>query len=455
MHSRRDFLRTGAAGAGALAFGPAFWSDAFAATVQSGSGPYGPLGPPDANNLMLPAGFKSRVVARGGAPVEGTDYTWHIFSDGASTFETKGGGWILVSNSEAPAAPGLPLAGEGGASAIRFASDGRIEAAYRILGGTRNNCAGGPTPWGTWLSCEEIDDGQVWECDPAGKKSARVRPALGVFKHEAACVDPGDSRVYLTEDLGEGGFYRFTPDTPGDLGAGRLEIAKVLGSGRVKWKQVPDPSAKSTPTREQVPGTTRFMRGEGIWFDSGIVYIATTTDSRIHAYNTRTGKIRILYDAATLESPPLTDVDNLTVSRSGDLFVCEDNGGDDPFDVAIITPKPDRQVARFVKAVGPEQGNSDTQAASELTGVCFNPRGDRMYFASQRAFGTGVVYEVSGPFRTKAPDGRSDSDGGGGGGSRPGNGNGNGNGNSPGGGRPGEGGSRDGRDRRRGGRPIG
>ena len=87
------------------------------------------------------------------------------------------------------------------------------------------------------------------------------------------------------------------------------------------------------------------------------------------------------------------------MARSGDLFVCEDNGGDDPFDICIITREPQRRVARFLKLTGPQHGDPDTEAVSEVTGVCFNPAGDRMYLSSQRAYGVGVVYEVSGPFR--------------------------------------------------------
>ena len=114
-----------------------------------------------------------------------------------------------------------------------------------------------------------------------------ARPALGVFKHEAAAVDPRGKRVYLTEDIGDGGFYRFTPKRWPDLSEGRLEIAAVAPNGLVSWREVPDPSAATTPTRQQVPGYTRFARGEGIWFDSGIVYVATTADNKVHAYDTR------------------------------------------------------------------------------------------------------------------------------------------------------------------------
>jgi secreted PhoX family phosphatase len=406
MLRRREFLRTGVVAAGALAFGPRFWEQALAAPAEVGESPYGPLRAPDENGIMLPEGFRSRVIARGEQPVPGTTYPWHIFSDGASTFGTPDGGWILVSNSEVPGAPDIvgevpPIGspGEGGASAIRFTAGGEIEDAYRILGGTSTNCAGGPTPWGTWLSCEEHEEGMVWECDPLGEREGRPRPGLGVFTHEAACVDERRGHVYLTEDEGDGGFYRFTPSRKGDLGAGKLEIARVGSGSGVDWVPVPDPAATNVPTREQVPGSTQFRRGEGIWYDRGNVYVATTGDSRIHRYDVGTKKIEVIYDPAQLTDPPLTDVDNITVSRAGDLYVCEDNGGKDPFDIAIITPGPDRRVARFLKLTGPEHGNAETELSSEVAGVCFDPSGQRMYFASQRALVVGAVYEVEGPFR--------------------------------------------------------
>ena len=121
--------------------------------------------------------------------------------------------------------------------------------------------------------------------------------------------------------------------------------------------------------------------------------------------------MRVLYDPALIENPPLTDVDNITVAkRSGDLFVCEDNGGEDPFDIAIITPQVARRdraprapkVSRFMKLTGPQHGDPSTEAVSEVAGVCFDPSGSRMYFSSQRAFVNGVTYEVSGPFRGSA-----------------------------------------------------
>jgi uncharacterized protein len=417
--TRRTLLRSGALATGALALGPSFWTRAVATGATPGPGPYGPLGPPDANGLQLPAGFKARLIARGNEVVAGTTYRYPIFPDGQATYGLRSGGWILVTNSET-AGP------EAGVSAIRFAPDGQIEDAYRILTGTLLNCGGGPTPWGTWLSGEEFDEGggsaggspagtipvpagagrgAIWECDPTRPSQGVRRPAMGLFKHEAAAVDPLGQRVYLTEDNGDGAFYRFTPDLYPNLDSGVLEVALVGAGGVVQWLRVPNPAATppAPEPKRQVRAYTEFDRGEGIWFDSGIVYVATTGDGKIHAYDTVANTMTVVYDEKTVKDAPLTDVDNICVSPSGDLFAAEDNGGEDGIDVAILTPE--LTVSRFVRATGPKHRG---EPVSELTGPVFDPSGRRLYVASQRARNAagvvvGEVYEISGPFRLERP----------------------------------------------------
>lgn len=389
--TRRDALRAGVGIAGGVALSGGLLGkavEAAAAPAKIGPGPYGALQAPDANGIMLPQGFASRLVVRSGDVVGPRLYPWHVLPDGMGTYETDDGGFILVSNSEAP---NIPLLWEIGAGALRFDSKFNVTDAYPILKGTNINCAGGVTPWGTWLSCEEIENGKVWECDPYGVKTAVAHPAMGVFKHEACAVDPEGQAVYLTEDLSDGCLYRFTPDAYPDLTSGRLDVATVVSNGTVAWTQVPDPQFKSgTPTRLQVPGATTFRRAEGMWYDDGKVYFATTQDDRVYAYHLAENEMEVLYDGVALgDEAPLHEVDNVMASPiSGDLFACEDS---DDLQVCIISTE--GEAAAFAQLPGAEHEDS------ELTGPVFDPTGNRLYFASQRATGGGVIFEVTGPFR--------------------------------------------------------
>lgn len=378
--SRRGFIG-GTAGAGAvLVIG------AKASAQAGGDGPYGALAAqPDANGLLLPEGFRSRVIARAGETVPGTPYEWPAFPDGAATFPIDVGGWYQVVNSE------IPTPGDGGASAIEYDADGEVVDAYRVLGGTTQNCAGGPTPWGTWLSCEEADGGQVWECDPTTADSGAAMPAMGRFHHEAVAVDPENERVYLTEDESDGAFYRFTPDAYPDLTAGLLEVASVDPDGAVTWHEVPDPTGADTPTRQQVPEVTAFDGGEGCWYADGVVYFTTKGDDHVRGLDTATDQMDVVYDG----SGPLTGVDNVTSEvGSGDLYVAEDGG-----DMQLVVITADGDVAPVVQVVGEELPPDGVD--SEITGPAFSPDGTRLYFSSQRGGNpqTGITYEITGPFR--------------------------------------------------------
>ncbi|MDQ0943687.1 alkaline phosphatase PhoX [Streptomyces sp. V1I1] len=383
---RRNFLRGAVIGTSVAAFGGTLMRGAaYAAPAQNGPSPYGSLGAADANGIQLPSGFTSRVIARSGQTVSGTSYTWHNAPDGGACF-ADGSGWIYVSNSEIN--PG------GGASAVKFNSSGTITSAYRILSNTRQNCAGGATPWNTWLSCEEVSLGYVYETNPWGGTSTR-RDAMGKFKHEAAAADPVRQVIYLTEDESNGCFYRFIPSTWGNLSSGTLQVL-VAGSGTsgsFTWQNVPDPDGSPTATRSQVSGAKHFNGGEGCHYAGDTVWFTTKGDNRVWQLNLANSTYELAYDDS-LVSPgpaPLTGVDNITGSSSGDLFVAEDGGN---MEICIITPND--VVAVFLRITG--------QSSSEITGPAFSPNGQRLYFSSQRgtsgSSSGGITYEVTGPFRS-------------------------------------------------------
>ena len=374
---------------GAVALSGSAWREALGHTTvgvgtsgqaEPGAGRYGALLAPDANGVRLPKGFRSRVVARSGQPVAGSGVPWHDAPDGGACFRGPAGGWTYVSNSE--------LVSGGGASALQFSVTGAVLGAVRILSGTRANCSGGPTPWQTWLSCEEVDRGAVWETDPAGVRAAVRRPAMGLFQHEAAAVDPVRHVVYLTEDEPDGCFYRFRPAVWPELSVGVLEVLTTATT----WQRVPDPAAVTTRTRRQVVGARAFRGGEGAWYADGSCWFTTKGDGRVWRYDAEHGQLRTVYDAA-VSGGPLSGVDNVTGSGVGELFVVEDGG-----DLQVCVLSPHGQVSPFLQLVG--------HNASEVTGPALSPDGRRLYVSSQR--GTtgrssgGMTFEVSGPFRRGA-----------------------------------------------------
>ena len=174
---------------------------------------------------------------------------------------------------------------QGGCTGLVFnTKTEQFEKSYVALSGTSRNCAGGVTPWGTWLTAEETvlgpDDkdkynadalrkfekthGWVFEVPIDGSADAEPIKAMGRFVHEAVAVDRESGVVYLTEDRKTSGFYRYTPKTKGRLAEGGvLEMAElvgqsVLGGGiengasfDVRWHKIDDPTLPHTP------GTTR------------------------------------------------------------------------------------------------------------------------------------------------------------------------------------------------------
>lgn len=331
------------------------------------------------HNIEIPIGSSLRIIAESTKPVI-NNYLWHSAPDGGACFATQDNGWIYVSNSELKH-------DAGGVSAVRFDANANIVDAYSILQNTTRNCAGGKTPWNTWLSCEEHNEGLVYECDPIGKQAAVAHPQMGAFNHEAAAFDPKSGSVYLTEDTPDGCLYRYKPTSKNDLSEGVLEVA-VLDKQVVKWQKINDPLAQTQETRYQVQEAARFKGGEGIVYSNRQIFFTTKIDNIVWQYHIDTGLLSKVYDAANYETPLLTGVDNIEVTPSGELLVAEDGG-----DMQIIALDYNFNPHVLIAIHG--------QDDSEITGPAFSPDGTRLYFSSQRGVlgkksGVGgITYELS------------------------------------------------------------
>jgi hypothetical protein len=174
------------------------------------------------NGLLLSEGLDSKELALTGNPVkyhngQQSSIKFHGRPDGAATFSDDRpgnvGGWVYASNSE------MPETGKGGVGALTFDKDGHLINYQMVLEQSTNNCGGGPTPWNTWISCEEVEGvGRIFQVDPFGKRPAQETTMGGPRgRYEAFAYDVRDTakpRFFATEDREKGALTRFTPSTP-------------------------------------------------------------------------------------------------------------------------------------------------------------------------------------------------------------------------------------------------
>ncbi|MBA4056667.1 MAG: phosphatase, partial [Marivirga sp.] len=406
----------------------------------------------------LPKGFTYHVISKQGTPMS-DGFLVPGKGDGMATFKGKNNTTILIRNHE-----NVPndfkngafgqnnellskadkrkfydygngkLPGLGGTTTLIYNhSTKKVEREFLSLGGTIRNCAGGPTPWNSWITCEETvekangtlekDHGYCFEV-PASEKIGLAEPepikGMGRFNHEAIAIDPKSGVVYLTEDDGEGLIYRFIPQVPGKLQqGGKLQALtfkaqpsfdtrnwagispSTLEPGKthsVSWIDMEDIESPNNDLRHRgfAKGAARFARGEGMWYGNNEIYFACTNggsnkSGQIFRYkpssfegtsreNEVPGVIELF--AEPNDKKILKYCDNLTVSPWGDVVLSEDD--DHPFLVGIT---PSGEYYKLGENVGYE---------SELAGVVFSPDGSTLFVNIQHA---GLTLAIEGPWK--------------------------------------------------------
>ncbi|MBU1377987.1 MAG: DUF839 domain-containing protein [Alphaproteobacteria bacterium] len=475
--SRRHLISAAATGAAFMGFARYARADMAPADVEANVyvnevAGYGPLKTDPFGLFDLPEGFAYTIVSRAGDPMSDGLVTPYNM-DGMGCFPLDAGRVVLVRNHELKFATadysafgvGHTLAGKverrliydhgqddralpGGTTTMIYdLRKRRMETSYLSLAGTSTNCAGGITPWGSWLSCEEIvqsagpqtngqgtqkSHGWVFEVPSAHRGVVEPTPiaAMGRFKHEAVCIDPHTGVAYMTEDEGDGYglFYRYLPEDRTNLHTGgRLQALGFkdntdYGDSR-NWDQedwavgqwrdtvwidldgVDNPD-EALRARGHAKGAAWFARGEGVHYGQGELYFTCTSGGpgrlgQIMRYKpsrfeggpgetSEPGKLQLFVQPG--DKRVMHMADNLAVAPWGHLMVCEDKA--EPNGVNYLKGvTPDGKVYTVGRQAQP--GNSDVGANTELAGVCFSPDGTTMFV---NAYWPGMTLAITGPW---------------------------------------------------------
>jgi len=429
---------TGSAFAALVASGCVTRTDGIGSASRSQFTDYGPLVADPNGMLDLPEGFSYRLLSSLGELMDDGS-TVPDKADGMGCLDIGSNEIVLVRNHELK-----PTDQDGGKISKGFgtrygkvvpggttnivldASTLDVKRQFRSLGGTIRNCAGGITPWGSWLTCEEAPWGpdqeqgeglaknHGWVFEVPGDADGLIDPvplrAMGRFNHEAACVDPETGYVYLTEDRGDGVLYRFKPKTPGKLeDGGQLQAMQVNGmpdtrnwgssvmpvekTFKVNWINLNNVEAPNDDLRHRATqkGASLIARGEGIHMGVDDLYFCSTNGGAkklgqifrlIPGRARQADRIELFFESVNKDQ--FNFGDNLCVASNGHLIVCEDQ----------YTDVVDNHL-RGITPAGVPYDFARLRLQTELAGSCFSPDGKWLFV---NAYSPARTLAITGPW---------------------------------------------------------
>jgi len=401
--------------------------------------------------LQLPDGFRYASFGWTGEPMSDGRKTPSAH-DGMAVIGSEGSVVTLCRNHEITGskligASSISFDAKAGAGCTNLTFDtetGQWLSARSSLSGTVRNCAGGPTPWGTWLSCEETTlgpgdtingvpvpfeetHGWIFEVPATGDATANPLKDMGRFVHEAVAVDPDTGIVYETEDRTTAGFYRFIPNSKSKLAdGGKLQMLKIAGRAQlqkncrlgekldVQWVDIDDPHRAHSPGKKDdlgvysqgiTQGGTTFARLEGCWYGretgSGLIYVVSTSGGNAGAgqvweFSPQEQTIKLIFESpakAVMEAP-----DNVTIRPgSGSIVLCED-GNLSPQRLHAIRPDGSHLTiaANHVMPDPYKKRIKRDYRDGEWCGACFDPTGRWLFVNIQSP---GITFAITGPWQ--------------------------------------------------------